>query len=924
MANDGTVKIGTELDEEGFRSGLKKLGSVASTGLKAAGALIAGVGTAAAGAVGGLLALESATEEYRIAQGKLNTAFETAGYSADTAKEVYRDFFGILGDVDTATEASQLLAKLSNSQQDLSTWTDIAAGVWGTFGDSLPIEGLIESANETAKVGEVTGVLADSLNWAGISEEKFNEKLADCSDESERNQLIMDTLSSTYDEASDAFYRNNEALVEARDNQAMLDDTLADLSGTVSDVKNKLMSEFLPSIANVADAFSDMISGVEGADDEFVDAVDDIVDKAMNKLPEFLEFGTRILTSVVSGITKAVPRVVAQVPRIVGQIGEAIGDAINVDIDAEELERSVESLAKTFIDLAPAIAGTTAAVVSFRTAMTITQAINAFKTANEAATVAQAALNAVMNVNPYVLAATAIAGVTAALGAMVLMSKEAPEPLQVLTEEQQKVTESAIEAADAFNEQQKATQNSMSVYSTQMENIQGLADELMGLADASGKVAEKDQERANFILTKMNEALGTEYQMVGGVIQQYGDLKAEIDDVIQSKLANSLLEAANADYMTALQNEAEALERVRNAETELTAQKEYALQREAEIAQEREKILEQLQTAREEGNSREEQLYTVQLARLDGSLAAEQQTLAEKQAAYDDALAQYGEYHDTILNYQDAEEAALTGNYEKVKQLLIDKGEAYGGYSDKVDEETAKVLDTLYEEAQQAGAEAERMKRNFENGVDGFTEEMVREAEQGHEDALKAYSNAYSDAEGIGEDLGSGLKKGMSNMSSSLYRTASSIVSGIISTMRVAADSHSPSKKTIALGEDIGEGTVVGMDRKVPEIKKAATRQVSAVLDTMKNSRLDGDIAFGTIQARMPDIQSTVSAMAPPVTYSVATTSAAGSDATVGVLEQILAAIKEGKIMMVDKQVLGKVTSSAQRNSTKALGVSAY
>lgn len=43
-------------------------------------------------------------------------------------------------------------------------------GVSGTFGDALPIEGLIESANETAKVGKVTGVLADALNWAGISE----------------------------------------------------------------------------------------------------------------------------------------------------------------------------------------------------------------------------------------------------------------------------------------------------------------------------------------------------------------------------------------------------------------------------------------------------------------------------------------------------------------------------------------------------------------------------------------------------------------------------------------------------------------------------------------------------------------------------------------------------------------------------------
>ena len=166
MANDGTVKIGTDIDESGFKSGLSKLGKVAGTALKGTVKTVGGIATAAAGAVTGLLALESATEEYRVAQGKLNTAFEAAGYSTETAKQAYTEFYKILGDTDTATEASQLLAKLATNEEDVSTWTNIAAGVFGTFGDSLPIEGLIESANETAKVGQVTGVLADALNWA--------------------------------------------------------------------------------------------------------------------------------------------------------------------------------------------------------------------------------------------------------------------------------------------------------------------------------------------------------------------------------------------------------------------------------------------------------------------------------------------------------------------------------------------------------------------------------------------------------------------------------------------------------------------------------------------------------------------------------------------------------------------------------------
>ena len=63
--------------------------------------------------------LDNATEEYRVAQGKLNTAFKTAGYSAANARDVYRDFYKILGDTDTATEASQLLAKLAENQQEM-------------------------------------------------------------------------------------------------------------------------------------------------------------------------------------------------------------------------------------------------------------------------------------------------------------------------------------------------------------------------------------------------------------------------------------------------------------------------------------------------------------------------------------------------------------------------------------------------------------------------------------------------------------------------------------------------------------------------------------------------------------------------------------------------------------------------------------
>ena len=202
-------------------------------------------GAASAGAVtAAFLAMDSATEEYRIAQGKLNTAYEAAGYSAETAATAYNEFYQILGDTDTATEASQLLSKLIQNEQDVTKWTRVAAGVSGTFGDSLPIEGLIEATNETAKVGKVTGVLADALNWVGISEDKMNERLERTSSEAERNRILLETLTGSYDDAADAFYRNNEQLVQARKNQAALSAMTAKLGNASAIVKNSRMRLF--------------------------------------------------------------------------------------------------------------------------------------------------------------------------------------------------------------------------------------------------------------------------------------------------------------------------------------------------------------------------------------------------------------------------------------------------------------------------------------------------------------------------------------------------------------------------------------------------------------------------------------------------------------------------------------------------------
>ena len=322
----GTRDADDAMDDLG--SAAENTGGKLSAMTVAMGNLIASGIQAAISAVGNLVSslwnLDEATEEFRRAQGRLNTAFEAAGFSAETAEEAYDGFYSILGDTDTATEASQLLAQLAENEEDVAKWTEIAAGVSGTFGDSLPIEGLIEAANETAKVGEVTGTLADALNWVGISEDEFNEKLAACSDESERNRLIMETLSAQYDDAADAFRRNNAVLIEARENQAAMDRTLANLGSTIANVKNQLTN----ALRGIVDAFNAILSGEEGGGASLGAALQQFFASIGELAPQVMEVGGQILSGIAQGIVAALPTLLTTGGQIIAQLASGILNAI--------------------------------------------------------------------------------------------------------------------------------------------------------------------------------------------------------------------------------------------------------------------------------------------------------------------------------------------------------------------------------------------------------------------------------------------------------------------------------------------------------------------------------------------------------------------------------------------------------------------
>lgn len=251
---EGTKDFGALNDE------FQKVGDSSKKFLGVAAGAIAGTATA-------LLALGASTKEYRQQQAQLATAFETAGGSAESAKQTYNDLYRVLGDSGQATEAAQHLAKLTTEEKSLSEWTNICQGVYAQFGESLPIESLTEAINHTAKVGEVQGALADALEWSGVNMDEFNEQLFWCNSESEREKLIRDTLNGVYSDAAAAYETNNAAVLAQNDAQAQLNETMAKLGEITAPIMTMLttlavdiLAQLMPHIQEIADKYGPSIS----------------------------------------------------------------------------------------------------------------------------------------------------------------------------------------------------------------------------------------------------------------------------------------------------------------------------------------------------------------------------------------------------------------------------------------------------------------------------------------------------------------------------------------------------------------------------------------------------------------------------------------------------------------------------------------
>ena len=363
------TKIQKEIDDTSKKLKSSKVdwesvGETVGKAGKAIGAACAAMGAAIAAAGAAFFGLAEETREARENMGKLETSFTTAGHSAEDAKNTYSELYGILGDDGQATEAAAHLAKLTMNEKELSDWTNICTGVYATFGDSLPIEGLTEAANETAKTGSITGNLADALNWAGVSEDDFQASLDACTSEQERQALITSTLNGLYSEAADKYREVNGDIIDAQKATANLNSAMAALGAIAEPIITKLkqlaaelLQEITPFVELIGKGLTGALSGAESAAEDFTDGLLGMVTFAIEKLtemlPTFLEFAVKMIANIATGIAQSLPTLVPSLVQLVTDIVQVLIDNIPLLIDAAL--QLVTGLAEGIINAIPVL-----------------------------------------------------------------------------------------------------------------------------------------------------------------------------------------------------------------------------------------------------------------------------------------------------------------------------------------------------------------------------------------------------------------------------------------------------------------------------------------------------------------------------------------------------------------------------------------
>lgn len=246
-----------------FNASAQKFNSTAGSISEGAGKIQSatqGISTAAAGVLAAAAATVPATEEIRNSLSILETNARNAGVGIGAAQAAMQNFVVVSGELDSSLEATSNLLQAGFTESNLQMAIENLAGAYLSFPDTLKIESLADSLQETLATGSATGQFAELLDRLGVGAENFTAQLSLMSSETDRQNYALGVLesqglSSTYE----GWVQNNQALIENRQASYEFQMAMAELAETIQ----PFLTMIVELGTQVLDFFNSLPSGVQ-------------------------------------------------------------------------------------------------------------------------------------------------------------------------------------------------------------------------------------------------------------------------------------------------------------------------------------------------------------------------------------------------------------------------------------------------------------------------------------------------------------------------------------------------------------------------------------------------------------------------------------------------------------------------------------
>lgn len=454
--------------------------------------------------------------------------------------------------------------------------------------------------------------------------------------------------------AADVFYSVINDLKNAKNDQ----EALTTASNVWSALGEDNALKVITSLGNVNDSYKN----VQGSMEKIKDIKYDDVESDWESL------GRKIKTDVINPIGKSL---FPDVKKLCDFTSKNINKIIPTLKTVGSLTAGIWIGKKT----SAVITATTQLVSSYKT----------LKTATESAKIAQEGLNLAQKAN-VIGAVVSIA--TTLIGTMYAWSEATNDNARELDEWQEEL-DNAKQKNDELTESYDnfITKRDEAVSKAQSENeyYEKLWGELKSIVDENGKVIEGYEDRAKFIATELNEKLGTEIELNGGVVQSYKDVKGAIEDLIKYKKANNILSAYEPSYQEAIQNKSTQLGIVAETESEYNEKKEATSDIEKKIRAQYALIDKYKEQQKSASRDFDPKLKSSEWNILQGKIINSKSEInglkneleiakaaeAQRKDNFEQAKKTYSTYLSAIENYESLETAIINENADDTEDALL-------------------------------------------------------------------------------------------------------------------------------------------------------------------------------------------------------------------------------------------------------------